>query len=32
MKSYGVTIQIKATEQHFPEVLFVFNNFPKAKN
>ena len=23
MKSYGVTIQIKATEQYFPEVLFI---------
>ena len=22
MKSYGVTIQVKATEQHFPVVLF----------
>ena len=23
MKSYGVTIQIKATEQYFPVVLFI---------
>ena len=23
MKSYGVTIQMKATEQHFPVVLFI---------
>ena len=23
MKSYGVTIQMKATEQYFPEVLFI---------
>ena len=23
MKSYGVTIQIKVTEQHFPVVLFI---------
>ena len=23
MKSYDVTIQIKATEQHFPVVLFI---------
>ena len=23
MKSYGVTIQIKATEQYFPLVLFI---------
>ena len=23
MKSYGVTIQVKATEQYFPVVLFI---------
>ena len=23
MKSYGMTIQMKATEQHFPAVLFI---------
>ena len=23
MESYGVTIQMKATEQYFPEVLFI---------
>ena len=23
MKSYGVTVQMKATEQHFPVVLFI---------
>ena len=23
MESYGVTIQMKATEQHFPVVLFI---------
>ena len=23
MKSYGMTIQMKATEQHFPVVLFI---------
>ena len=32
MKTYGATIQMKATENYFPEVLFVFNNFTKAKN
>ena len=32
MKTYGATIQMKATEKYFPEVLFVFNNFTKAKN
>ena len=31
MKSYGVTIQMKATEQYFPVVLFIFKYFYKMK-
>ena len=27
MKSYGVTIQMKATEQYFPVVLFIMLSF-----
>ena len=29
MKPYGVTIQVRATEQYFHMVLFVFQHFAK---
>ena len=31
MKFYSVTIQMKATEQYFPVVLFVFSYFSNRK-